>query len=80
MMKCISIIGVLSMLDINDNDLSTLTGRSIVSAEYSDPNQDNEWSDHGEYRITLDDGRVLVFDSIGYDASQVHMIIEESDG
>lgn len=54
----------------------TLAGATIITAEYNDPREDEEWGDHGEFKLTLQDGRVVTFWSTGHDASQVFISID----
>lgn len=62
----------------NNDAMASIVGRTIVAAKYDDPSAAYEWSDHGEFTLTLDDGRTVSFTSTGHDASDVWVEITEA--
>lgn len=48
--------------------MQSLVGRTITAASWIDSNPKEDWGHHEEATITLDDGRVILFSSYGYDA------------
>ena len=48
--------------------VASMVGRMIVTAEWMDDCGGRDWTEHAYARLTLDDGRVIVFGSHGYDA------------
>jgi hypothetical protein len=49
--------------------VESLVGQTIVKAEWIDLSPVEEWAEHEEATLTLDDGRVVVFGGWGHDAS-----------
>ncbi len=49
--------------------VESLVGQTIVQAEWVDLNPNDEWNEHEEATLTLDDGRTVVFGGWGHDAS-----------
>lgn len=47
--------------------MQSLVGRTITAATWIDAGS-GDWGHHEEGTITLDDGRVILFSSYGYDA------------
>ncbi len=53
--------------------IQSLEGRKIVRTKWFDPSPDQEWADHEQAWLWLDDGRVICFSPWGYDASAVEV-------
>lgn len=55
------------MRDESDGTEQGLEGRTITKAVFYDDN-DGDWGHHGDFYLWLDNGKIAVFSSSGYDA------------
>lgn len=56
-----------------------MEGKTITRAEFFDQRPDETWGDHDAVMLWLDDGSVVMFSSIGHDASDVIVTGHVSD-
>ena len=59
--------------------VESLVGHTIVAATWIDLSPVEEWAEHEEATLTLDDGRIVVFGGWGHDASGATVKLQERD-